>query len=252
MPPLSRIFHFEIYRLQWLADSANKHSSSIQMESGYSLNREQGLGGNAELSSTSQKRLGDPKQLLKGGEHSLLYTTPAKVPLDATKLPKPAVQDEKSQLETKSTRMPERQTLLPRQAISAGLSTPPHSSSLVLTVDASETNSQRSIAREETDLSRCIMQSKSKLSQTLESASVQSLVTTTTLPHLLKYIVDQRMRYIPHQGSSMDRYLKKADFFAKCIESFCRVVASTDRNAQEAARFIWGCTEILLVYSFQP
>jgi hypothetical protein len=143
---------------------------------------------------------------------------------------------------TRSASMPDRKLLLDKRTMSTGLRT---TESLTALSEQSETLTQRSISFGTTELQKSILQAKSRLSRSLTTTSAQSL-TSTTLQGFLKYVVNLRMKHIPHQGSRMDRYLKKAKFFAECVKKFSNVVASIDHHADEAARLIWRCLEIIL------
>ena len=148
-------------------------------------------------------------------------------------------------LKLRSTSMPDHRTPLERRTLSTGLSMPdPHR--LPVLGEHSGIEAQPPLILGGTELQRAVSRAKPKLSQKLEAATIASL-TDIKLQRLQRYIVDTRMKLMPHQNSRVDRYLKKAEFFAKCVSKLSVAVGKSDHHADEAARLIWRCVEVVLV-----
>ncbi|MCJ1397774.1 hypothetical protein MMC11_000970 [Xylographa trunciseda] len=132
-----------------------------------------------------------------------------------------------------------------RRGLSGGVQTPSESAAPASAAERSRIYVPTAAHHEVTVLQQHVTSAKLRLAQSLDIVSTRTL-TATSYEKLLHFGGSQRLKCMPHQGSRLDRYLKKADYFVKCIRDLARATAERDHYANEAAQVIYGCIRLLL------
>ena len=74
----------------------------------------------------------------------------------------------------------------------------------------------------------------------------EALISDSTIEGFLEYIDRQRLTFMPTRGSSWDRVLKWAEFFALQISGYANVVDSFVPDSKLAAQLIWTASRTLI------
>jgi len=74
----------------------------------------------------------------------------------------------------------------------------------------------------------------------------ESNIDVSTIEGFLEYIEHERLTSIPHRGSTLDRVLKWAEYFAIQVSGYAKAVSPFLPGSQVAAKLIWEASRTLL------
>lgn len=86
----------------------------------------------------------------------------------------------------------------------------------------------------------------------LSSRADEILLSTPTSHSLIQFIAAERLRSMPHKGSTWDKVLKWAESFAKRIDTYTFTIGGFASYGCEGSRVIYGCCRALLQVGVIP
>jgi len=74
-------------------------------------------------------------------------------------------------------------------------------------------------------------------------------IDSMTVESILRYVRDERLTYMPQQGSRWDKVLQWAEFFSLQISGYEKAVSPFVPDSKGAAQLIWASCQVLLEVS---